>query len=225
MPRRLVRYSFAFALLWSSQAVALGLGEIRIDTALNEPLRAEIELLAASPDELIDLKIELASEATFARYGLDRPFFLSELQFQVFRTGRSEGNVIRVTSPSPITEPFITFLIEATWPSGRLLREYTVLLDPPTFAPPASTAQQQVVEPPVRAAPADSGDIQRSPAQPAPTPPAPARASTTSTRRPTAASTASDANSSTSRPSCRTAFAPSTAYRPKRSLKRTISSA
>ena len=112
MPRRLVRYSFAFALLWSSQALALGLGEIRIDSALNEPLRAEIELLAASPDELIDLKITLASDATFERYGLDRPFFLSELQFQIFRTGRAEGNVIRVTSPSPITEPFVTFLIE-----------------------------------------------------------------------------------------------------------------
>ncbi len=184
MPRRFVRYSFAFALLLSSQAFALGLGEIRIESALNEPLRAEIELLAATPDELTDLKITLASEATFARYGLDRPFFLSDLQFQVFRTGRADGNVIRVTSPSPITEPFVTFLIEATWPSGRLLREYTVLLDPPTFAPPAASQPAPVVAAPERTQPADSARIERPPAsraepEPAPTPaPAPVRPAT-----------------------------------------------
>ncbi len=174
MPRRLVRYSFAFALLWSSQAFALGLGEIRIDSALNEPLRAEIELLAASPDELTDLKITLASDATFERYGLDRPFFLSELQFQIFRTGRAEGNIIRVTSPSPITEPFVTFLIEANWPSGRLLREYTVLLDPPTFAPPAASQPAPAVAAPERTQPADSARIERQPAAPAAADPQPA---------------------------------------------------
>ena len=183
MPRRLVRYSLAFALLLSSQAFALGLGEIRIESALNEPLRAEIELLAASPDELTDLKIELASEATFARYGLDRPFFLSELQFQVFRTGRAEGNVIRVTSPSPITEPFVTFLIEANWPSGRLLREYTVFLDPPTFAPPAAAQPAPAVAAPERTQPADSARIER---QPAPPPAEPQRAPAPAPVRPAA---------------------------------------
>ena len=165
MPRRFVRYSLAFALLFSSQAFALGLGEIRTDSALNEPFRAEIELLSASPEEVADLKVMLASEQTFARYGLDRPFFLTEIQFQVFRTGRADGNVIRITSPTPITEPFITFLIEATWPSGRLLREYTVLLDPPTFAPPAAQQPAPAVTAPQRSQPGDSGRIER-PAEP-----------------------------------------------------------
>jgi len=169
MPRRFVRYSLAFALLLSSQAFALGLGEIRTDSALNEPFRAEIELLSASPEEVADLKVMLASEQTFARYGLDRPFFLTEIQFQVFRTGRADGNVIRITSPTPITEPFVTFLIEATWPSGRLLREYTVLLDPPTFAPPAAAQPAPAVTAPQRSQPSDSGRIQRAP-EPRPEP-------------------------------------------------------
>lgn len=158
MPGRLVRYALASAFLWWSQAFALGLGDIRVDSALNEPLRAEIELLAASPDALANLKITLASEATFAHYDLDRPSFLGELTFQVISTGRAEGNVIRLTSPSPITEPFVIFLIEATWPSGRLLREYTVLLDPPTFA---ASSPRPAVAPPVRTPPADSARIER----------------------------------------------------------------
>jgi len=175
MPRRFVRYSLAFALLLSSQAFALGLGEIRTDSALNEPFRAEIELLSASPEEVADLKVMLASEQTFARYGLDRPFFLTEIQFQVFRTGRADGNVIRITSPTPVTEPFITFLIEATWPSGRLLREYTVLLDPPTFAPPAAQQPAPAVTAPQRSQPTDSGRIERTPEPRAVPEPAPSR--------------------------------------------------
>ena len=165
MPGRLVRYSLASAFLWWSQAFALGLGDIRVDSALNEPLRAEIELLAASPDALANLKITLAPEATFAHYDLDRPSFLGELTFQVISTGRAEGNVIRLTSLSPITEPFVIFLIEATWPSGRLLREYTVLLDPPTFTAPSP---RPAVAPPVRTPPADSAPIERQATRPPP---------------------------------------------------------
>lgn len=186
MPRRLVRLSLALAVLLSSQAFALGLGEIRINSALNEPLRAEIELLAATPEEIADLRIALASEATFARYGLDRPFYLTEIDFSVFRTGRADGNVIRVTSTSPITEPFLTFLVEATWPSGRLLREYTVLLDPPTFAPPAAQQAPAPVAAPQRTQPADSGRIEREPPRTQPVPaepsmpePTPVRPATT----------------------------------------------
>ena len=185
MPRRLVRFSLALLLLLSSQAHALGLGEIRINSALNEPLRAEIELLAASPEELDGLKIALASEATFDRYGLDRPFFLSGLEFTVVKNGGPNNNFIRVSSPTPVTEPFLTFLVEATWSSGRLLREYTVLLDPPTFAPPAASQPAPVVSAPERAQPTDSARIER-PRQPAETPvtrpapePTPVRPATT----------------------------------------------
>ncbi len=190
MPRRLVRYSLALVLLLSSQAFALGLGEIRVNSALNEPLRADVELLAASPEEIADLKVALASDATFERYGLDRPYYLNEIRFEVVRSGRGDGNSIRITSQTPITEPFLTFLVEATWSSGRLLREYTVLLDPPTFAPPQASQPAPVVTAPERAEPADSGRIERTPvARPAPepepeAPPQPVRPAATTTPAP-----------------------------------------
>ncbi|MDX1500094.1 MAG: FimV/HubP family polar landmark protein, partial [Woeseiaceae bacterium] len=85
-------------------------------------------------------------------------------------SGRAGGNVIEVRSVAPITEPFLTFLVEAAWARGRLLREYTLLLDPPTFAPPAAAQTTPAVTAPVRTAPADSGRIERPPpaAEPAP---------------------------------------------------------
>ncbi len=154
-------------LLLASQSWALGLGEIRLSSALNEPLRAEIELLAAAPEELDNLRIQLASVETFERYDLDRPLFLSRLQFRIVRSGSAEGNVVTITSDEPVTEPFVTFLVEASWTRGRLLREYTVLLDPPTFAPPPVTQSTQAITAPTRVAQTDSGRIQR----PAPQPP------------------------------------------------------
>ena len=178
MSRRLNRVWLVVPfLLLSLQVWALGLGDIRLSSALNEPLRAEIELLAATPEELSNLTVQLASQDTFQRYDLDRPGFLTSLQFEVVRSGRADGNVVRVTSTQPITEPFITFLVEATWSRGRLLREYTLLLDPPTFAPPPSTPQAEAVTAPTRSAPADAGQIDRpAPRQQTPAPaPAPSQ--------------------------------------------------
>jgi pilus assembly protein FimV len=153
-------------LLLASDVWALGLGDIRLNSALNEPLRAEIQLLSATPEELANLKVALAPQATFERYGLDRPFYLTRLQFSVVDGGPNGQSRVRITSSEPITEPFVTFLVEATWARGRMLREYTVLLDPPTFAPPPSAQSSQALQAPSRAAPADSGRIER-PAQPA----------------------------------------------------------
>jgi pilus assembly protein FimV len=152
--------------LLSSEVWAIGLGDINLDSALNEPLRAEIELLSATPEELANLTVTLASDETFTRYGIDRPFFLQDIEFNV-QPGGPNGPVVEVRSRSPITEPFLTFLVEATWSSGRLLREYTVLLDPPTYAPPA-VQQAPAVEAPRRATTTDSARIERQ--QPAPQP-------------------------------------------------------
>lgn len=153
-------------LLLAGQSWALGLGDIKLDSSLNEPLRAEIELLAATAEELTNLDIQLASGDTFQRYDLDRPLFLTRLNFTLVRSGRADGNVVRITSTEPITEPFVTFLVEASWSRGRLLREYTILLDPPTFAPPPAAQAAETVNAPTRATQADSGQIQR----PAPAP-------------------------------------------------------
>ncbi len=172
MSRRLSRFSLLLVFLLSGEVWAIGLGDIRLDSALNEPLRAEIDLLSATPEELAALQVALASGDTFDRYGIDRPYYLTEIEFNVVANGPN-GPMVQLRSRSPITEPFLTFLVEATWPSGRLLREYTVLLDPPTYAPPA-VQQAPAVEAPRRAAPSDSGRIERQ-AQPAPQP-APQRA-------------------------------------------------
>ena len=94
MSGRLTRIWLLPILLFAGQALALGLGEIRLSSALNEPLRAEIELLAAAPEELNNLKVELASAETFDRYGLDRPLFLGELTFDVIESGSSSGKEI-----------------------------------------------------------------------------------------------------------------------------------
>ena len=169
MPRRSNRISLALVLLLSGNAWALGLGEIRLDSALNAPMRAQIELLSATPEELENLQVGLASQETFERYGLDRPYYLQDLRFEIVKSGSSEGNYIRVSSSTPITEPFLTFLVEAMWSRGRLLREYTVLLDPPTFAPPPAQETRPAVTAPQRSAPADSGRIERR-AEPQPVP-------------------------------------------------------
>ena len=122
------------ALMAPSALYALGLGEIKLNSALNQPFDAEIELVAATEEDLGALRATLASNDTFVRYGLDRPAFLGDFNFRVAK-GSGGRDVLRVTSPRPVTEPFVTLLVEANWPRGRLLREYTVLLDPPVFAP------------------------------------------------------------------------------------------
>ena len=166
MSRRLSRISLALVILLSSEVWALGLGEIRLQSALNEPLRAEIELLSATPEELAGLRVAMAAGDTFERYGLDRPAFLQGIVFQIRRSGRADGNVVEVRSANAITEPFVTFLVEASWARGRLLREYTILLDPPTFAPQAAAQSAPAVTAPSRSEPTDSGRIER--AAPAP---------------------------------------------------------
>lgn len=117
----------------SVNALALGLGEIRLNSWLNQRLDAEIELVSATADELESLQVRLADQAAYDRHGLERSAELNSLQFRVVR--RPNGTAyLHVTSTEAIREPFLTFLIEASWSRGRLLREYTVLLDPPTFA-------------------------------------------------------------------------------------------
>jgi pilus assembly protein FimV len=145
--------------LWPSTTWALGLGEIHLNSALNEPMNAEIDLIAAAPDELSALRATLASREAFTRYGIDRPPFLSTLTFKVGK-GKDGRDALLVRSSDAIPEPFVTFLVEVNWARGRLMREYTVLLDPPVYTPgetPSSatpvTAPNATPAAPRRAAP------------------------------------------------------------------------
>lgn len=123
----------------SGHALALGLGDIELKSALNQPLLAEVELVSATPDEVDELKVELGSPAAFSEAGIDRPLFLTKLRFDVTR--RADGKaVLMITSRKPVREPFLDFLLEVSWSKGRLLREYTVLVDPPVTMPAQAPA-------------------------------------------------------------------------------------
>ena len=124
-------------------AFALGLGDISLDSALNEPFSAEIPLESVDAAELAELKVSLASTDTFERYGLDRPAFLGDFRFAVAENSNGVP-VISLSSLQPVSEPFVTLLLDVRWSSGRLLREYTVLLDPPLFE---NTVVQPAVQP------------------------------------------------------------------------------
>jgi len=119
-------------LLFSPVASALGLGEIEMQSALNQRLDAEIPLRGVPEDDSSRIIVSLASEEAFRQVGLQRPFSLTRLSFAVEQRDTG-GYYIHVTSREPIVEPFLSFLIEVDWPGGNLLREYTVLLDPPVF--------------------------------------------------------------------------------------------
>ncbi|MGC2033493.1 MAG: hypothetical protein WA642_25985, partial [Steroidobacteraceae bacterium] len=140
------------AFLWPSSSWALGLGEIHLKSALNEPMNAEIDLIAATPDELTALRASLADREAFTRYGIDRPAFLSTLTFKVGK-GKDGRDALLVRSTDAIPEPFVTFLVEVNWARGRLMREYTVLLDPPVYTPGETASSAAPVSAPTVAAP------------------------------------------------------------------------
>ncbi|OQR31304.1 peptigoglycan-binding protein LysM [Pseudomonas sp. T] len=173
--RKLVQAIAAASALTSGMAHALGLGDIHLRSALNQPLDAEIELVEVRDLSAAEVIPKLASPEDFNKAGVDRQYFLTGLKFTpiVKPNGKS---VIRVTSDRPVQEPYLNFLVEVLWPNGRLLREYTVLLDPPLYSPQTAAAVPRapmavpapVVRPSATAAP-------RATPAPSATPPAPAR--------------------------------------------------
>lgn len=120
-------------LLSAPFALALGLGEITLRSSLNQPLNAEISLVDVGDLSAEQIIVKLASQGDFDRVGLERPFFYSKMKFEVV-TQSSHGPFIRLTTREAAVEPFLSFIVEARWSSGRLLHEYTVLLDLPTFS-------------------------------------------------------------------------------------------
>ncbi|MCC6301534.1 MAG: hypothetical protein IT489_01875 [Gammaproteobacteria bacterium] len=127
---RFIRRLAVLALLMPMGASPLGLGDITLHSALNQPLDAEIELTALGQTQGEEITVALASPAAFENAGIDRSLTLAGLTFEVMaEDGRTP--YIRVSSTDPVKEPFLDFLVEIDWPSGHLLREYTLLLDPP----------------------------------------------------------------------------------------------
>lgn len=117
---------------------AAGLGPITVFSALGQPLRAEVEVFATR-EEIAEMEAKLAAPDEFTRAGVDYSSTLLGIRFAITKNpgGRS---VIKLTSSRPINEPFIDLLLELNWATGRLVRDYTFLLDPPEFAAKARAA-------------------------------------------------------------------------------------
>ncbi|MEE4660867.1 MAG: FimV/HubP family polar landmark protein [Halieaceae bacterium] len=132
MKRRIASLLVALGLLSPGMAAALGLGGLTLKSYLNEPLQAEVALLETSDLDPSQIRVRLATREDFARAGVDRAYFLTSMKFEVEQR-EDDSMVLIVTSADPVREPYLDFIVEARWPAGRLLREYTLLLDPPIY--------------------------------------------------------------------------------------------
>ena len=177
--------ALALLLVVPSAACALGLGDIRLRSRLDQPLDAQIALLDATPDALQSLDVRIAPQDAFAQYGLSWAPFLTGVHLKTVRSASGQ-EVVQLSSDQPISDPVVTLLVEATWDRGRLIREYTVLLDPPIYVPSETEASQPAVAPAVTAPGARQGEIgsassaaAQPPAAPAPEEAAPSSAAST----------------------------------------------
>jgi len=164
MSRKLAIAAVLLCLSATSSVFAIGLGDIEMQSMLNEPLNAVIELTSASKQELDGLKVTIASREAFQKMGITRTNILNDFKFSVEQPQRGLP-VIRVTTRQPVREPFLDFLIEASWSKGHLLRQYTLLVDPPVTMQAAPPVQRA----PVRQTPSQSLKVKQTPS-PAPVP-------------------------------------------------------
>ena len=141
MFRKLALAAAMLCLSATSRVFAIGLGSIEIQSMLNDPLNAVIELTSATKQELDELKVSIAPRESFEKMGISRPAILNDFKFSVEQPLRGLP-VIRVTTRQPVREPYLDFLIQASWSKGRLLRQYTLLIDPPVTMPVAPPAQR-----------------------------------------------------------------------------------
>lgn len=137
--RKTIRTLVSVGALMPTVAFALGLGQLRVESALNQPLDARIDLLAVQPEELPDIRVQLASAEAYAQAGLDRPFALTSVRFQI-KEGKGGRYFVEMSTRNPVREPALNLLLEVRWSRGRLQRQFPILLDPPSlFFRPTST--------------------------------------------------------------------------------------
>ena len=131
-------------------ANAAGLGKLNVLSGLGEPLSAEIEVLSASAEELAGLTAAIAPDEAYSLQGIERPALHSTIRVEVKK--KTDGSpILKLTSSQPITDPFLDMLVQVDWPTGRLLREFTLLLDPPGYA---NQGQSNVNSPVINTQPA-----------------------------------------------------------------------
>ena len=147
MARKFAAVVFSLGCVQTSSVLALGLGEMTLDSYLNEPLNAQVDLLNVGGLHEDQIRVRLATSDDFTRMGVDRAYFLTSISFDVEIDDNGRARIV-ITSEDPVLEPYLDFIVEARWPSGRLLREYTVLVDPPVFdqSNPVVSASSRVAE-------------------------------------------------------------------------------
>ena len=155
-----------------SLALAAGLGKLTVLSSLGQPLKAEIEIVSLQRGEGDSLGARLAPSDVFRQAGVDLNQSLLSVKFAVQRKDSGQY-VMAVNSVQPVNEPFVDMLVELNWANGRLVREYTFLLDPPEYSAPKSSAAQAAapplpVAPPIAASQEPPAGVQAAPAEPAP---------------------------------------------------------
>ena len=128
--KRTILIIIALLLFPLHNASALGLGDLNVQSMMNQKLDARIDLVAVKTGDIINMNVRLADPEVFKSAGLQRPHYLTNLRFEPVETAENAG-YIRITSKDRIREPSLSFIIEVSWPSGRLLREYSVVLKKP----------------------------------------------------------------------------------------------
>jgi pilus assembly protein FimV len=141
------------ALALPGAAEALGLGEIHVNSGLNEPLAADIDILGATAEELSGITASIADRETFESFDVDRPAFLSSVAFKVARDSRGRA-VLAIRSTDACTEPLLNMLVDIRWRGGELIRQYALLLDPPGFPAAGAVAEAVAGEHAIPPAPA-----------------------------------------------------------------------
>jgi len=166
MKQKLILLTLVIGLTIVSQStLSLGMGNIQVYSSLDEQLRSTIELITSPDEDLQNLTVKLASSADYKKVGLDKSFVPSSI---LVRLDEDNPNRVNVTSNGPISEPIISLLLDVNWNNGRILREFTILLDPPTYDVPSSHVQvnnvvvdpiqEKVIEEPVLQQREEGGD-------------------------------------------------------------------
>lgn len=141
---KLKNLAFALCLAFlPSTVLAAGLGKLNVMSGLGEPLKADIELLSVTAEELSTISAAIASTEAYANQGIDKPASHNDIKIQVTKNARG-APILKLNSAQPITDAFLDMLIQVDWSSGRLLREYTLLLDPPGYNAESQTNASQL---------------------------------------------------------------------------------
>ena len=169
----------------SWDANALALGGLTVRSALGEPLRAEIDIVEITPEELASLRANIATPEAFRAAGLEYSPALANVQVSLQQRPNGRAFLL-VTSPRPVNDPFVDLILETQWASGRVVRDYTMLFDPPQLRQAAPATAQVAPLPPVAAAPAPAQPAARTASAPG-APAREARTAPVAPRAPTAA--------------------------------------